>query len=92
LRNAARSPDAIMRVQAAAVARHLPREEAENILPNALDDSDSGVRNFALKSIKAMAAMPAAIQTKIKTLSTSDPEQFIREISSDLLRMETPSR
>jgi HEAT repeat protein len=92
LLNAVRSPVVIMRVQAAAAARNLPKEDAENILLKALDDSDSGVRNFALKSIRAMGAMPVAIQKKIKTLSTSDPEQFIRESSSDLLKMETPSR
>lgn len=90
LRRATGSRDPVMRVQAAAVARHLPREAAEDILLNALDDTDAGVRNFALKTIKVMAAMPTAIQEKIKTLSTADPEPFIREFSSEVLRMEPP--
>ncbi|OGB25973.1 MAG: hypothetical protein A3I66_09790 [Burkholderiales bacterium RIFCSPLOWO2_02_FULL_57_36] len=92
LLNAVRSPVTIIRVQAAAAARNLPNQDAESILLKALDDADSGVRNFALKSIKSMAAMPVAIQEKIRILSTSDPEQFIRESSSDLLKTKTPPR
>src|SRR4051794_40817028 len=82
LLNAAHSQVTIMRVQAAAAARNLSNQDAEYILLKALDDSDFSVRNFAIKSIRAMGAMgviPVAIQGKIKTLSISDPEQFIRE-------------
>jgi HEAT repeat protein len=89
LLSAARSPVTIIRVQAAAAARNLPKEKTENILLKALDDSDFGVRNVALKSIKALsptAAMSEAIQKKITALSKSDPEQFIRESSNDLLK------
>jgi HEAT repeat protein len=89
LLSAARSPVTIIRVQAAAAARNLPKEKTEDILLKALDDSDFGVRNVALKSIKALsptAAMSEAIQKKITALSKSDPEQFIRESSNDLLK------
>lgn len=92
IRKATDSRDPIMRVQAAAVARHLPQEAAEDILLGLLDDTDAGVRNFALKTIKVMAVLPAAIQTKIKTLSTSDPEPFIRDFSDEVLRMDRPIR
>lgn len=86
LRKAASSPDPVMRVQAAAVARHLPGEAAEDILLNALGDADSGVRSFALKTIRVMAAVPATIQEKLKMLSTSDPEPFVRKLSDEVLR------
>ncbi len=92
IRRATDSHNPIMRVQAAAVARHLPREAAEDILLNALDDTDAGVRNFVLKTITVMGAMPDAIQAKIKALSTSDPEPFIREASKEVLRMDRPTR
>ena len=92
VRKATDSHDPVMRVQAAAVARYLPQEAAEDILLGALDDTDAGVRNFALKTVKVMAAMPAAIQTKVRALAASDPEPFIRGFASDLLRMENPPR
>jgi HEAT repeat protein len=87
LLKAASSPVTIMRVQAAAAARNLPGGKAENILLKSLKDSDSGVRNVALKSIKAISAMPASIKEQIKTLSWSDPEQFIRDFSTDVLKL-----
>ena len=86
LLSAASSPITAIRFQAVAGVRNLPKEQAEEILFKALDDSDFGVRNVALKSIKAITAMPVAIQKRIKTLSQCDPEQFIREYSADLLK------
>ena len=89
LLSAARSPVTIIRVHAASAARNLPKEKREDILLKTLDDSDFKVRNVALKSIKALspaAAMSEALQKKITALSKSDPEQFIRESSNDLLK------
>lgn len=92
IRKATDSRDPIMRVQAAAVARYLPQDAAEDILLSLLDDTDAGVRSFTLKTIKVMTVLPGAVQTKIKTLSTSDPEPFIRESSDEVLRMDRPTR
>lgn len=86
---AANSLFAEVRVQAAAGARNLPNEAATQILLKALDDSDFGVRNLALKSTKSLSKkgnLPEVLQKKILALSKSDPEQFIRESSNDLLK------
>ena len=92
--SAARSPTPEVRVQAAAAARNVPGPKAANILFTALDDSDVGVRNVALKSTKEIfvtSAMSAAIRKKIEKLATSDSEEFIRELSNDLLRNSNPT-
>jgi HEAT repeat protein len=88
LLSAASNPNPDVRIQAAGGARNLPETKAAKILLKALDDSDVGVRNIALKSTRAISsprAMPTAIRKKITTLSTSDPEPFIRKLSATLL-------
>jgi HEAT repeat protein len=89
LLDAATSPVPEIRVQAAAGAQNLPEEKAEKILLEALGDSDFGVRNVALKSTKLISTkgnLSESIQQKVKALSKSDPEQFIREFSNGLLK------
>lgn len=80
------SPITAVRFQAAASAGDLPKEQAEKILLKALDDTDFGVRHVAVKSVRATPAIPPAIQKRLETLSKSDPREFIRKHSSELLR------
>jgi len=91
LEAATSSRDAI-RFQAAAGAANLPTGQAEEVLAVSLDDSHSGVRRAALRSIDSLGLtsdMPDGIADKIKALATSDPQEFVRVASDDLVRRST---
>lgn len=50
VQTAARSEDPVVRVAAAAAARNLPRESAEQVLRRLSDDDDAGIRKVARAS------------------------------------------
>ena len=64
---AAASGQAIVRIAAAAAARHLPDEHRDSLLLQLVDDSDPGVQKVALKS--APAAMSDALKARVEALS-----------------------
>lgn len=82
LKLAAKSKYPEVRIAAAASASHLSTQEASDVLTIFLEDSDLGVRKMALKSIPIDA--PPALRKKIESLTTKDPENFIRSLSADI--------
>ncbi len=83
LGTAARSKHPEVRIAAAAGARHLAAQAASDILLILLEDQDHGVRKTALKSVPSDASV--ALRKKIESLTTKDPENFLRSLSTDIL-------
>lgn len=84
LKKAAHSPHPEVRIAAAVGARNLGLPAAAEFLTLLLNDMDSGVRKIALNSIPS-DALPMLL-TKIEVMVTTDPEPFIRQLSSEVIR------
>jgi len=82
LKVAAQSKYPEVRIAAAAGARHLSTQAASDVLITLLEDQDPGVRKIALKSAPIDA--PLALRKKIESLTTKDPENFLRSLSADV--------
>lgn len=82
LKEASQSTYPAVRVAAAAGARNLASLAASDILLGLLDDQDVGVRKVALKSAPVDAT--PALRAKIQKLTTTDPENFVRDLSSQV--------
>jgi HEAT repeat protein len=82
LKMAAGHAQPVVRVAAAAAAFHLAPAAASEVLIKLLDDSDVGVRKLALKSVPEDAT--PLLRAKIQELTTSDPENFVRTLSSEV--------
>lgn len=82
LKEAAKSTYPEVRIAAAAGARNLNSQAASDILLGLLDDQDIGVRKVALKSAP-IDATPSLL-AKIQLMKTSDQENFIRNLSSQV--------
>ena len=72
----------VVRVAAAAAAAHLAPEAASDVLIKLLDDPDVGVRKLALKSVPVDAT--PLLRSKVQELTISDPENFVRNLSSEV--------
>ena len=83
LLKATKSSYPAVRAAAAAGARNLIPLEASNVSLDLLEDRDAGVRKIALKSAPAEAT--PALREKIEQLKTTDPENFIRDLSNRVL-------
>ena len=66
---AAASGQVVVRIAAAAAARHLPDEYRDSLVLQLVDDGDAGVQKVALKS--APAAMSVALKARVEALSTA---------------------
>lgn len=84
LERAARSPNAAVRVSAAATARNLPAARASEILLNLVHDQDGGVRRLALKSVPPDAA--PKLRRKIEAMGEVEPDPELRRLSNEVLR------
>lgn len=82
LKEAAQSNYSAVRVAAAAGARNLALLAASDVLLGLLEDQDVGVRKVALKSAPVDA--PPALRAKIQKLTNTDPEKFVRDLSSQV--------
>jgi len=84
LSSAAGSPHEVVRVAAAAGLRNLSVAQATPTADRLLDDSDVGVRKQALQAVAELGI--ASLEPKMDRLSTSDPEEGVRELARDGLR------
>ena len=85
---AASSQSVVIRVQAAAGARNLPKDSIAGVLAPLLDDPDAGIRAVAVKTTKAVfpaEALPLALREKLSRHADSDPEPSLRELSKSAL-------
>ena len=80
LKGATQSNYPEVRVAAAAGARNLASLAASDVLESLLEDQDVGVRKVALKSVPIDA--PPVLRAKIQKLIATDPENFVRDLSS----------
>jgi hypothetical protein len=84
LKEAARSKHPVVRVAAAAAARHLNVSASSEVLHTLLGDGDMGVRKVALQSIPPGAS--EALRKKVEELTRSDPDAGLRTLSGNVLR------
>ena len=68
---AAASGQAVVRIAAAAAARHLPDQYREALVLQLVDDGDAGVQKVAMMS--APVAMSDALKMRMSSLSKSAP-------------------
>lgn len=74
---AAGDPRSELRVAAAAAAKNLAPAEANSLLLQALNDSDLGVRKFAVQSVSPTHSEP--VQARLRELESADPAPAIRD-------------
>lgn len=79
---AARHPEPVVRVAAAASARNLP-DMPTSLALMLLDDPDAGVRKWALRSLEAHH--PAGIKERVQEIMTSDPDAGLRERAKEII-------
>jgi HEAT repeat protein len=80
---AAGSREPAVRVAAAFAARNLPETVREDLLLRLLEDSDLGVRKFALKAVPPTVS--PAVRTKVSALSESEEHPALRELSRTII-------
>jgi HEAT repeat protein len=83
LQRAVRNPSPQVRTAVAGALWHIRSPQASGIIASLLNDSDKGVRKFAIKS--AMAKPNAALSSKIADLSKRDPQPHLRSLASQAL-------
>ncbi len=89
VKRAATRPDPRIRIAAAATATNLAEAAADEVLLSLASDRDLGVRKTVVRSAPSKAS--PALRARIDEMSRQDPEQSIRQISSELLqRMQQP--
>lgn len=79
---AAQHPDPVVRVAAAASAKNLTSMPT-SLAMNLLNDSDAGVRNWALKALEVHH--PAGIKIKVEEMMKSDPDEGLRDHAKQIL-------
>ena len=79
LSQAAADPREEVRVAVAASTSNLNPNDANSILLKLLNDTELGVRKFAIKAVSS--AHNAAVHTKVQELETQDPIPAIRDIA-----------
>ena len=73
---AARHPDPVVRVAAAASARNLTSMTA-SLVTTFLDDADPGVRKWGLRSLEVNH--PEGVKPKVEKIMKDDPDSGLRE-------------
>ena len=68
MNKAAASGQPVVRLAAAAAARHLPDEYRDSLVLQLVDDADAGVQKVAMKSAPAMAVMSEALKSRVVAL------------------------
>jgi HEAT repeat protein len=76
LARAASDPRSELRVAAAAATKNLAPAEANSLLLQALNDSDLGVRKFAVQAVAPAHAEP--VHARLRELEAEDPAPAIR--------------
>jgi HEAT repeat protein len=75
---AARSPEPLLHVAAAAALRNVP-DIPVDLAETLLDDPEPGVRKWALRSLEA--ARPAGLKGRVRAMAASDPEATLRDLA-----------
>jgi HEAT repeat protein len=83
--DAGRSPQVVVRIAAAAAVGELRGLPVNDLLIALLKDEDPYVRKVALDSAGSVRAVGAA--REIRVLAKQDPEEFVREVATDTLRL-----
>jgi len=76
---AARSPDPVIRVAAAAALGNIS-ETPESLAQDMLNDEDVGVRKLALRSLERR--QPAGFKQKAQQMAANDPNPVLRETAA----------
>jgi HEAT repeat protein len=79
---AARHPEPVVRVAAAASARKLP-DMPTSLALMLLNDPDAGVRKWALRSLEVHH--PAGIRERVQEIMTTDPDAGLRERAKEVI-------
>jgi HEAT repeat protein len=82
--SAARHPDPIVRVAAAAALSQQPALISELAAP-LLADADAGVRKWILRSLRTVG--PTGLEDQIQALARDDPIPALRELASEVGRV-----
>lgn len=88
VKRAATRPDPRVRIAAAATAPNLTQAAADEVLLTLVGDRDVGVRKTVVKSVSPNA--DAALRARLDELSRQDPEQSIRQITTEVLQRMRP--
>jgi len=79
---AARHPEAVVRVAAAASARNLTNIPT-SLAMELLNDSDAGVRNWTLKALEVRR--PTGVKTKVEDIIKNDPDVGLRDRARQII-------
>jgi hypothetical protein len=79
---AARHPEPVVRVAAAASAKNLTSIPT-SLAMDLLNDSDAGVRQWGLKVLEVHH--PAGLKTKVEEIMTSDPDVGLRDRARQII-------
>jgi HEAT repeat protein len=79
---AARHPEPVVRVAAAAAAKNLTSMPT-SLAMDLLNDPDAGVRQWGLKALEVHH--PAGIKTKVEEIMTSDPDVGLRDRARQII-------
>ena len=86
----AASGQAVVRIAAAASARHLPDEYRDSLVLQLVDDGDAGVQKVALNS--APAAMSDALKARVDSLRAAAPAPAGKGKSKKASKAAAPAR
>lgn len=90
MEKAAASGQAVVRIAAAAAARHLPDEYRDSLVLQLVDDGDAGVQKVALNS--APAAMSDALKARVASLKAAAPAPAVKGKSKKTSKASAPAR
>jgi HEAT repeat protein len=88
--DAGNSPELVVRIAAAAAVGQLRGLPVINLLIALLEDKDPFVRKVALDSAGSVRAV--GTEMKIRDLAKQDPEQFVRDVANETLKLLTTDR
>ena len=90
MEKAATSGQAVVRIAAAAAARHLPDEYRDSLVLQLVDDADAGVQKVALNS--APAAMSEALKARVASLKAAAPAPAVKGKAKKTSKAAAPAR
>jgi len=80
---AARSPRPELRVAAAVNAPKLSLDQCDRVLDVLLDDTNVGVRKFAISSVSERNSLK--VKEKLRSIANSDADRMLRQLARDHL-------
>jgi HEAT repeat protein len=86
--DAGSSPQLVVRIAAAAAVGRLTSVPVTDFLVALLEDEDPFVRKVALDSAGSLRA--EGTKTKVRILAKQDPEEFVRDVATETLKLLSP--